>query len=126
MNMDQELKSFLDSDSDFVPDHEDITNMYFLEDYSGLEDENVNLRFGAITSSDREKAQIQVSKYSSLMSTSDLLFTVESMIADNPLSFTQYLRQQEVVLPKKLNSELEDFLNSIGFHNTYDAFAPHL
>ena len=128
--MDQDLDLDWEFHSDYIAEN---IHLYLLPD-SDMEDENPGFDFHTITStsSDREKSKIQRFQYSNLMMTTESLSMAQHNLDNEedfpnpPPSWTQYLRQMEVFLQEKFNNELEDVLNSIGFHNTYDAFAPHL
>jgi len=140
--MDLDMVSESESDLDFGSDSDveglDIPNsdmdMDFLDFDSDLEIEDPERgqeRFHAIMSSDKFKAKIQVSNYESILLTEHSFTNCEGSLAEeeerpNPSASTiQKLCQYLAKSQEQLNTELEDFLNSIGFHNTYDAFAPH-
>jgi hypothetical protein len=138
MHSDMECKSDLDfgSDSDLegldMDSDMDVDLVEDLDSELEIEDLERGQGFHAITSSDEFKANIQDFNYCDLIETSNVLTRVERALKNeeahpNPTaSRIQYLRQLQEEFQKKINYKLEDFLNIIEFHNTYDAFAPHI
>jgi len=89
--------------------------------------------FHAITSSDQGKARRQFIRYKRLMEYSEKVTRTEKAFAlvESHLNYNptepaiQRMHLEMALIKLKLNTDLEDFLNIIGFHNTYDAFAPY-
>jgi len=85
----------------------------------------------AITSSNEYKAKIQVSTYENItlferfICFYEYFLAHEEEIPNTSASVIQDYRKHLAWEQERLNIELENFLNCIGFHNTYDAFAPH-
>jgi len=94
-------------------------------------DKRPGFHVDAVIRSDEFKAKIQVSNYKTILWTENSVTDWECFLAEeeespNPsASLIQDFRQALAESQETLNFTLENFLNSIGFHNTYDAFALH-